>query len=219
MAILPAIALLFQLSAFQQHIISSTLPVPVAKSTATAPADGISKLPSLENSSKNLPDAPRPVHSQPVEVASSAPNSNASMSAANASPEAAADALNGIYIAPGTDAIKPLAFKPYTSPVERSAREWLALSIAQHAAATFDAWTTRRSVASGNVEADPMLKPFVHSDAIYGAIQGTPLVFDFLSRRMQRSDNRIVRRFWWVPQTAMASVSIYCGAHNLAITR
>lgn len=217
MAILPAIALLFQLSAFQQPIIYSTVPVAVSKSTA--PATRTSELPSLENSSKNLPDAPRPVRQQPVEVAAAAPNSNAITTAANASPEAAADALNGIYIAPGSDAIKPLAFKPYTSPVEESAREWLALSITQHAAATFDAWTTRRSVNSGNVEADPMLKPFAHSDSIYGAIQGTPLVFDFLSRRMQRSDRPVVRRFWWVPQTAMASVSIYCGAHNLAITR
>ena len=219
MVILSAVALVLQISMFQQHLIPAAAakaaePVAVASAAAPAAATPSASLPAAPVA---LPDAPQPVAARAAEPSAALPVANAAAPNASAAPAPAS--LTGIYIAPQTVEQNLLESKPYLAPVEGSKRTWLALSITEHTAATFDAWTTRRSIKSGNIEADPLLRPFANSDAIYGAIQGTPIVFDFLSRRMQRSDSRLIRRFWWVPQAAMASVSIYSGAHNMAITR
>ena len=96
-------------------------------------------------------------------------------------------------------------------------RNWLALSLVQHGAATFDAYSTRQSISRGNVEDDPILRPFAHSGAIYAAIQAGPVALDFIARRMQHSDNGIVRRMWWVPQTVSTATFIFAGVHNLNV--
>ncbi|HUA02058.1 MAG TPA: hypothetical protein VMB02_17100 [Candidatus Aquilonibacter sp.] len=103
--------------------------------------------------------------------------------------------------------------------VERlpSRREWLALSIVQHSAAVFDAYSTRQAIASGATEQNPMLRPFAKSPAIYAATQVAPLAFDYAARRMQLSRNSFIRHIWWAPQTAGTAVSIFAGAHNMRI--
>jgi len=98
-----------------------------------------------------------------------------------------------------------------------SRRVWLLLSVAQHSAATFDAYSTRRAIAAGAVEDDPMMRPFANSPAIYAAIQAGPVLMDFVARRMQRSQNRLLRRTWWVPQTAGAGMYLFSGIHNLRV--
>lgn len=98
-----------------------------------------------------------------------------------------------------------------------SRRSWLLLSAASHAAATFDAYSTRQSLASGNVETDPMMRPFANSPAIYAAIQASPLVMDFAAFKLQHSGNRFVRRLWWIPQSTGTAMSFFAGAHNLSI--
>src|SRR5229473_2170349 len=84
---------------------------------------------------------------------------------------------------------------------ETSTPKLSAVSLDQHGAATFDGYSTRQSVSRGNVEDDPMLRPFAHSGAIYAAIQAGPVALDFIARRMQHSEIGMVRRMWWVPQT------------------
>jgi hypothetical protein len=103
--------------------------------------------------------------------------------------------------------------------VERlpSRRMWIALSVAQHGAAVFDAYTTRQAIASGAVEQNPLLRPFASSPAIYGATQVAPLILDYAGRRMQLSHNRLVRRMWWLPQSTGAAVSIFAGVHNMGV--
>ena len=103
--------------------------------------------------------------------------------------------------------------------VERlpSRRMWIALSVAQHGAAFFDAYTTRQAVAGGAVEQNPLLKPFASSPAIYGATQVAPLILDYAGRRMQLSHNSLIRRMWWVPQSTGAAVSIFAGVHNMGV--
>ena len=102
--------------------------------------------------------------------------------------------------------------------VERpSRRAWLALSIVQHGAAAFDAYSTRDAISHGAVENDPLMRPFAHSPAMYAANQVGPLVLDLVARRMQRSDNSFLRRMWWVPQSAAAADFIFCGVHNLHV--
>jgi hypothetical protein len=96
-----------------------------------------------------------------------------------------------------------------------SRRAWLALAIVEHGAAAFDAYSTRQAVSRGAVEDNPMLRPFASSPAIYVATQVAPVLFDLMARHMQRSEYPMVRRFWWVPQTASAGLSIFSGVHNL----
>ena len=98
-----------------------------------------------------------------------------------------------------------------------SRRQWLALALLQHGAAAFDAYSTRQAVGHGAVEDNPMLRPFAGSPAMYAATQVAPLLFDLMARHMQRSEYPLFRRFWWVPQTASAGLSILSGFHNLSI--
>ena len=96
-------------------------------------------------------------------------------------------------------------------------REWLALAVAEHGAAAFDAYTTRQAISRGAVEEDPTMRPFAHSPAIYAAIQVGPVLFDLLARHMQRSQYDFERRTWWLPQSASTGVSIFSGVHNLSV--
>jgi hypothetical protein len=87
-----------------------------------------------------------------------------------------------------------------------------------HGAAAFDAWTTRQAVSGGyGVEGDPFQRPFAHSGAIYATTQVTPLIMDYLGHRMMRSRHEWMRRAWWVPQAASASVSLGAGIHNYRV--
>jgi hypothetical protein len=94
---------------------------------------------------------------------------------------------------------------------------WLALSLAEHSAATFDAYSTRLAISRGANEADPIMQPFAHSPAIYGAIQVGPLVLDYAARRMERSQHGFLRKTWWVPQTAATGLFLFSGAHNMSV--
>jgi hypothetical protein len=98
-----------------------------------------------------------------------------------------------------------------------SRRAWLALSIVQHGAAAFDAYSTRQAVGHGAVEDDPLMRPFANSPAIYVATQVGPVIFDLLARHMQHSEYPMVRRLWWMPQTMSAGLSIFSGVHNLGV--
>lgn len=103
-------------------------------------------------------------------------------------------------------------------PVERpSRRSWFALSIVQHGAAAFDAYSTRDAISRGAFEADPLMRPFAHSSAMYAANQVGPLLLDLVARRMQRGNNGFLRRIWWLPQSAAAADFIFCGVHNLHV--
>ncbi|MGD0545740.1 MAG: hypothetical protein ABSB65_15135 [Candidatus Acidiferrales bacterium] len=94
-------------------------------------------------------------------------------------------------------------------------RNWLMLSVLEHGAATFDAYSTREAISRGAVEGDPLMRPFAHSPAIYAALQVGPVLFDVLARHMQRSQYNFERRTWWVPQTASTGMSIFAGVHNM----
>jgi hypothetical protein len=98
-----------------------------------------------------------------------------------------------------------------------SRRKWLLLSIAQHSAAAFDAYSTRQAVSSGAHETDPLMRPFAQSPGIYAAIQAGPVVLDYAARRMQRSQNNFLRHTWWLPQSASTGLFLFSGVHNLNV--
>ncbi len=121
-----------------------------------------------------------------------------------------------------------VAFQPvpieavYSAPIKvdhRREREWLALSIAQHGAAGFDAWSTRRVLSSlpGAQEMKPLLRPFAGNASMYLAVQVAPTILDFVSRRMMNSSHAWMRHTWWVPQAVGAAMSIGSGVHNLGV--
>jgi hypothetical protein len=150
----------------------------------------------------------------------SRPGENLMDSAANApgTADSVSVPLKGMYVAAPAEPLPP--FKAGPTEVRRSNRSWMALTIAQHAAATFDAWSTRRAISrGGSYEADPLMRPFAHSPALYGVMQLGPGALDYLARRMRRSDHKWVRRLWWVPQSAATVGFVYSGAHNLAVSR
>ena len=129
-------------------------------------------------------------------------------------------------IEPGVSAVQPFPLSPLKPAVEhpvptpRQQKLWYTFMAVSHGAAGFDAWSTKRAV-SGNygTESNPFLRPFAHSNAIYAATQVSPLVMDYLGRRMMTSSHPTLRRFWWVPQVAGASFSFGSGMHNYALTQ
>jgi hypothetical protein len=132
--------------------------------------------------------------------------------------------------APTAVAAEPAAFEPapivpvYGPPIRaisdhRQNREWLALSIAAHGAAGFDAWSTRRVISSvpGAQEMNPFLRPFAGNASMYVAVQVLPTALDFLSRRMMHSEHAWARHTWWLPQAVSAVVSISSGVNNVGV--
>ena len=97
-------------------------------------------------------------------------------------------------------------------------RNWLLLTIAQHSAATFDAWSTRQAISSGHaLELNPMLRPFSGNASMYAATQVFPALFDYLGRRMMTSHHGWARHTWWIPQAVSTAASLGSGAHNLTV--
>jgi hypothetical protein len=94
---------------------------------------------------------------------------------------------------------------------------WKGLVVASSGAATFDAVTTRYAITStGARELDPLLRPFAGNASLFAAIQVAPALLDFASHKMIFSRHSLLRKTWWIPQSASFATSIFCGAHNLA---
>ena len=128
---------------------------------------------------------------------------------------------------PAPAAISP-AVGPAIAPIRQTAsagrisneqtKQWAALAIAQHGAAAFDAWTTRRAITQqGAHEMNPMLKPFANNSSIYAATQVAPVLLDMLGRRMMTSHNALLRHTWWLPQTLGMVASLSGGMNNLMV--
>jgi hypothetical protein len=100
----------------------------------------------------------------------------------------------------------------------RPTKLWLGFSVAQHSAAAFDAWSTRRAITRGGAqELNPLLKPFANNNSIYAATQVAPTLLDLLGRRMMSSSNPLLRRTWWLPQVLGTVASVAGGVHNLGV--
>ena len=155
--------------------------------------------------SKPVADGGRP---SPKSVASS------TTSSVGAQPDSTAAAeLYNYYLPP------PPAFRPKEEPtVIPSERAWLFLGAAEHGAAGFDAWSTRRAISEGRVETDPLMRPFASSPAIYAAIQVVPFGLDYVARRMEHSSGW-TRHVWWVPQSVATVTYLFSGSYNAAHSR
>lgn len=116
-------------------------------------------------------------------------------------------------------AVQPfLAVRRQPVETRRQRKMWYGLMAVSHAGAAFDAWSTRRAISgSYGQEANPFLKPFASSNAIYAATQVSPAVMDYIGKRMMTSQNPWIRKMWWFPQVAGGSMSFAAGVHNVGV--
>ena len=174
----------------------------VARSMAETPSAASAEADKDASASdaKNLPSTPEPKIKSDAAVANS--SSNVAVTPGNPVP----------VIKPGK-----LGFtRGYET--EKQRKQWLALSLASSGAAVFDAWSTRRAITNGaGTESNPMLRPFSHSNAMYAATQVSPLVMDFIGRKMMTSTHPTLRRLWWLPQSAGMTFSVMAGINNVTI--
>ena len=143
---------------------------------------------------------------------------NAVLSSASIAPEP--DPLTGLSVNAFIQPVRPItvSVQQLQNEQRRKTRMWVGLGIAEHSAATFDAWTTRRAITNyGAQELNPFLKPFAGNASLYAAIQVSPAVMDFVGKKMMSSNHSWVRKMWWVPQSASFASSLLCGAHNLGV--
>jgi hypothetical protein len=196
-------------------------PVPQVLDTPSAvsdkPAAAISTQPDSSLSS-DVPSAPAPKIRADVKEASNsnpAPSLNAPSPSASLILPSAEPILPRSAGAPALPAKAPF-FRPYETRPQR--KLWYALVFSGHGAAAFDAWSTRRAI-SGNygTESNPLLRPFAHSGMLYAATQVSPVLMDYLGRRMMVSQHRWVRKMWWLPQTAGTGTSLAAGVHNVGV--
>jgi hypothetical protein len=160
--------------------------------------------------------APGRLVAEPVTPLNSAVSA---VAAANADPSPATAALEPT---PLISSYRPVYGPPVRAVSDRwQKREWLALSIAAHSAAGFDAWTTRKVLSSvpNSQESNPLLRPFAGNASMYVAVQVAPTILDYLSRRMMNSRHDVLRNTWWLPQAVSAVVSVASGVHNLGVYR
>ena len=135
--------------------------------------------------------------------------------AANADPSPAA-----LEPTPFISSYRPVYGPPVRTVSDRwQKREWLALSIAAHGGAGFDAWTTRKVLSNvpGAEEMNPLLRPFAGNASMYAAVQVAPTILDYVSRRMMHSRYDVLRHTWWLPQAVSAVVSVASGVHNIGV--
>jgi hypothetical protein len=180
--------------------------LPLSSSTSNVLAASAVAAPEIEASLTPAPALifPAAVPAAPAEAAMPEPK-----------PEAAPSALPQPR-ALAFEPVRPAARRSYETPNQK--RLWYGLMAAGHAGAAFDAWTTRRAL-SGNwgTEADPMMRPFAHSNAIYVATQVGPTLMDFIGKRAMTSSRPWVRRLWWLPQSVGATMSFQAGIHNVGV--
>ncbi|HTQ61775.1 MAG TPA: hypothetical protein VMI32_16250 [Candidatus Solibacter sp.] len=176
------------------------------KAVTERPAGVTVEATKVTTSANALPSTPDPKIKTDVEVAEA--SSPAPLNAA----------------APIAPANPPLALRPVRPATreeygtERQKKIWLALTVASSGAAAFDAWSTRRAISGGyGTESNPLLRPFAHSNAIYVATQVSPLVLDFVGRKMMTSRHSWMRKMWWLPQSAGAGMSLSAGVHNVGV--
>lgn len=210
--------MVFAIAALLFHIAPA---VPAAAANAAKSAASVAPAPAPAVAI--LPDAPLPSRVAPAASTSDSRDSVSASDGTRVAPTfrmAALDSAGNSTQTFSTIHIPPPDAKPFERigvEATPSRRNWLALSIAQSGAATFDAYATRKAIENGAQEADPFMRPFANSSGIYAAIQVCPLVLDYTARHMQHSENPVIRHTWWLPQALGTGIYIFSGAHDLQV--
>jgi hypothetical protein len=180
---------------------------PSARTLASAPA--------------NAPDASA-APAQPRASSAAASEASNPINASNPTAQPVQPSVQALVALTGpsfSDSIllPPPAFRPPNELPVSHRRLWLVLTTAEHSAAGYDAWSTRYALSNGRVEADPLMRPFAGSAAIYPAIQLIPFGLDFLGHRLQRSSGW-THHVWWLPQSLATVTFLFSGSYNVVHT-
>jgi hypothetical protein len=185
----------------------------LARSVANVAAASVAEAADAKDSgaARELPSMPKPKV-----------DSDAGADGVTANVVAAGSAAAG-EVQPPSAALVVRPMKPaYTRPRETRGQRvaWYGLMAAGHGAAAFDAYSTRLAI-SGNyaTETNPFLRPFSHSSALYAVTQLSPAAMDYIGKRMMASQDRWVRKLWWLPQAAGSGFSVFAGVHNLGMVK
>jgi hypothetical protein len=169
-------------------------------------------------------DAVKSVTELPTSVSEDAAKDSSFSRALPSAPEPKIKNDREIAADPVLPGSAPLALRPGKPAFhpegvsERQKKVWYALTFASSGAAGFDAWSTRRAISGGyGTESNPLLRPFAHSNAMYAATQVSPLVLDYVGRKMMTSRHPLLRRMWWLPQSAGTGMSLFAGVHNVGV--
>jgi hypothetical protein len=161
---------------FAALLLLSPLPllgnVDLPVSNPTAPTAIVGQLPDTTSPAVTPQEFTAPNSSTPVALSEA---SMPSMPQPKANSEA-----DPSFADPAVPEPRPFPFQPVKSAIHHNRNNrnekitWYSLMIAGHAGAALDAWSTRRAL-SGNYghEADPLMRPFAHSGALYLATQVT----------------------------------------------
>ena len=175
----------------------------LAKSVANMP---VAVAETREVGARELPSMPTPKVSAEVSGANSSDSPRLNVSSSTVEPPLA-----------------PTPIKPNHPRIRETRNQrlaWYTLAVTGSGAAAFDAYSTRLALSTNSgTESNMLLRPFAHSNALYAATQVSPLVMDYLGKRMMTSQNRLFRKLWWVPQVAGSGISISAGVHNLSVVR
>ena len=182
----------------------------LARSAANAPVEVTAEAGKDAAAPRALPSMPAPK----VKTDSETDGVNSSIAATVASTET----VQTPHVTLSMQPVKQAYMRPRETRGQRIA--WYTLAVTGHGAAAFDAYSTRLAISGGyGIEGNPFLRPFSHSGALYAATQVSPAVMDLIGKRMMVSENRWVRRLWWLPQAAGSGFSIGAGVHNLSVVK
>ena len=89
------------------------------------------------------------------------------------------------------------------------------LAAIQVGAVTWDNVTTRISENRGNIEINPIMRPFAHNSASL-ALEGAGVVWlsAFVADRMKYSRSVVLRKTLWLHQVVNITLPLYGGIHN-----
>ncbi|HXN22485.1 MAG TPA: hypothetical protein VOA41_07055 [Candidatus Dormibacteraeota bacterium] len=175
----------------------------------TETAAGVPEIPLTKSFPSDVPAIANMRHAEPVPPSNYFPESPAPRLAAGPF------TVSNTFEAP----IKP-AVRAMDRESLASRRLWYGLLAAGHTAATFDAYSTRRVISRNTgTERNPLLRPFANSNSLYVAVQASPLLMDYLGRKMMKSESSWVRRMWWLPQSVGTAASLLSGVHNIRISQ
>jgi len=182
----------------------------LARSAVNTSAEVTSENGKDSGGARNLPSMPTPKVKSELEA-----DGVSSSVTANT---AAAEPVQAPHVTLAMQPVKQAYGRPRETRGQRIA--WYSLAVTGHGAAAFDAYSTRLALSGGyGTEGNPFLRPFANSGALYAATQISPVIMDFIGKRMMVSEHRWVRRLWWVPQAAGSGISIGAGVHNLSVVK
>jgi hypothetical protein len=89
--------------------------------------------------------------------------------------------------------------------------------LANQGAVTVDTWATRRTLAHGGHETNPLTRPITQlpAPAHYAVMETSAGLTSFVGWRMKNSKHKLIRKTWWIVPSFSAGESVYGAARTI----